>query len=91
MSNTIRQLSPSANLFPLIHFRSCSARKEFPSFVRAVNARNWQWAADELKYVDGKKKGMLSDCWTQLHGDPVGTDDGRLERPEEIYMMIREG
>jgi hypothetical protein len=29
--------------------------------------------------------------WRQLGGDPAGTDDGKLERPEEIAQMMREG
>ncbi len=53
---------------------------EFPSFVKAVNLQDWEWAADELKYVDGKKKDKLSDYWKQT-GD----------RAKEIVKMIREG
>ncbi len=66
-------------------------RKLFPSFVKAVNRQDWQRAADELKYSDGLKKDKLSPYWTQLHGDPDGKDDGRLERPEEIYKMLTAG
>jgi hypothetical protein len=29
--------------------------------------------------------------WRELGGDSVGTDDGRLERPEEIAAMLRNG
>lgn len=32
-----------------------------------------------------------SEYWRQLGGDPGGTDDGKLERPEEIAAMLREG
>ncbi len=63
----------------------------FPSFVAAVRRQDWRRAADELKYSNGLKKDKLSDYWTQLHGDPDGTDDKRLERPEENYKMLVEG
>lgn len=66
-------------------------RKGFPSFVAAVNRGDWQRAADELKYANGLTKNKLSGYWTQLHGDPEGIDDGKLERPEEIYQMLVEG
>lgn len=62
--------------------------RTFPSFVRAVKRQDWQRAADELKYVDGLKKVRLSLYWTQLHGDPDGIDDGKFERPEEVYKML---
>jgi len=29
--------------------------------------------------------------YAQLGGDPPGTDDGKLERPEELARMMREG
>ena len=32
-----------------------------------------------------------SKMYTQLGGDPPGTDDGKLERPEELARMMREG
>lgn len=64
---------------------------EFPSFVKAVNAQDWQRAADELKYANGLKKDKLSGYWQQLHGDPDGTDDKRVERPEENYKLLVEG
>jgi lysozyme len=32
-----------------------------------------------------------SKLYRQLGGDPPGTDDGRLERPEELARMMREG
>lgn len=65
--------------------------KGFPSFVKAVNVQDWQLAADELKYSNGKIKNKLSDYWKQLHGDPDGADDGKLERPEEIYKALVNG
>lgn len=59
-------------------------QKGFPSFVRAVSAKDWQRAADEIKYSNGQKKDKLSDYWLQLHGD-----EGR---PGEIYrMLVEEG
>lgn len=63
----------------------------FPSLCRAVNAGDWQRAADELKYVNGLTKTKLSAYWTQLHGDPDGQDDGRTVRPERIYRMLADG
>ena len=65
--------------------------KEFPSFCKAVNRGDWQRAADELKYTNGLTKKKLSAYWTQLHGDPDGTDDGKKERPETIYKMLVDG
>ena len=32
-----------------------------------------------------------SKMYAQLGGDPPGTDDGKLERPEELARMMREG
>jgi len=32
-----------------------------------------------------------SKMYAQLGGDPPGADDGRLERPEELARMMREG
>ena len=66
-------------------------KKSFPAFVHAVERKCWQWAADELKYADGIKKGKLSLYWTQLHGDPDWTDDKKVERPEENYKLLVEG
>jgi len=65
--------------------------KGFPSFCHAVNIGDWQGAADELKYADGRRKTKLSLYWTQLHGDPDGQDDRKRERPETIYRMLVEG
>lgn len=66
-------------------------KNDFPNFIAAINRRDFQRAADELKYVDGLKKDRLSMYWSQLHGDTDGTDDGIKERPEEIYHMIQKG
>jgi hypothetical protein len=55
---------------------------------RRRNRYDWQRAADEIKYSNGLTKNKLSEYWKQLGGDPVGRDDGRLERPEEIYKML---
>jgi lysozyme len=49
---------------------------------KAINSGNWRAAAEAIRH---------SLYWKQLGGDPPGTDDGKLERPEEIYKMIREG
>lgn len=80
-----RQMALIDLLFNMGKFR---VNHKFPAFCHNVNIEDWQGAADELKYANGKTKGKLSDYWVQLHGDPDGTDDGKLERPEEIYEMI---
>ena len=56
--------------------------KKFVNTNAAINRGDWAAAAE------GIKKSLY---WKQLGGDPPGTDDGRLERPEEIYQMIKEG
>jgi len=61
---------------------------KFPTFVHNVNIEDWQAAADELKYTNGKTKTKQSSYWIQLHGDPDRTDDGKKERPETIYEML---
>jgi len=65
-------------------------KNKFPSFCTAVDDQQWERAANELKYTDGQKKTKLSAYWTQLHGDPDGTDDKKTERPEEIYRLLME-
>lgn len=55
---------------------------KFRKMRAAVNLQNWGRAADEL---------MDSRYYRQLGGDPAGTDDGRLERSEEIIRMLKEG
>jgi GH24 family phage-related lysozyme (muramidase) len=57
----------------------------FPSFVHNINREAWQDAADDLKYVNGRKKTQLSKYWLQLHGERHNS------RPAEVYEMIREG
>lgn len=47
-----------------------------------INAGNWLAASEEIRQ---------SLYYTQLGGDPPGTDDGKLERPEEIARMLKEG
>jgi len=61
---------------------------KFPTFVHNINIGDFQGAADELKYTNGKTKTTLSKYWTDLHGDADGTDDGKKERPETIYEML---
>lgn len=56
--------------------------REFKRFLIAVRTGDWKAAADEIR---------ASKYYRQLGGDPVGTDDGRLERPEEIMRMIETG
>jgi hypothetical protein len=50
--------------------------------IADINAGQWARAAEDLRD---------SAYWRQLGGDPKGTDDGKLERPEEIAAMLREG
>ena len=54
----------------------------FKNTNKAINEGRWGDAAHGLSH---------SQYWKQLGGDPDGTDDGKLERPEEIAMMIQEG
>lgn len=56
--------------------------RKFTNTNHAINRGEWELAANGIK---------RSLYWTQLGGDPPGTDDGKLERPEEIAQMIREG
>lgn len=56
--------------------------KKFGNTTAAINEGRWNDAAE------GIKKSLY---WKQLGGDPPGTDDGKLERPEEIYRMLKEG
>lgn len=54
----------------------------FKRMRRAIAAGDWIEAANQVND---------SDYWRQLGGDPKGQDDGKLERPEEIAAMLREG
>lgn len=56
--------------------------RKFKNFLRAVRLGMWDVAAGEIR---------ASKYYRQLGGDPVGMDDGRLERPEEIAYMIESG
>jgi len=56
--------------------------KKFVNTNAAINRGDWAAAAE------GIRKSLY---WKQLGGDPPGTDDGKLERPEEIHQMIKEG
>jgi hypothetical protein len=53
----------------------------FTNMRRAINP-DWDEAAEQVRD---------SLYWRQLGGDPVGTDDGKTERPEVIYKMLKEG
>ena len=49
-------------------------------------------AAIAARDVEGVCRHMRSSKWyRQLGGDPEGTDDGKLERPEALIDMFREG
>jgi len=54
----------------------------FINTIAAINTGRWEDAAA------GVRKSLY---WKQLGGDPPGTDDGKLERPEEIADMIEVG
>ena len=56
--------------------------QKFKRFLAAVRVGNWKAAADEIR---------ASKYYRQLGGDPAGTDDGKLERSEEVAYMILEG
>lgn len=55
---------------------------KFKRMHLAIEAGNWNEAAEQVRD---------SEYWRQLGGDPKGTDDGKLERPEEIAAMLRKG
>jgi len=49
-------------------------------------------AAIAARDVEGVCQHMRSSKWyRQLGGDPIGTDDGKEERPEHLIKMFREG
>jgi lysozyme len=54
----------------------------FKKMRNAIISGDWNEAANQIQD---------SAYWRQLGGDPKGTDDGKLERPEEVAMMLREG
>jgi lysozyme len=54
----------------------------FRKMRKAIIAGDWNEAAEQVRD---------SAYWRQLGGDPIGTDDGRTERPERIAAMLREG
>ncbi len=49
---------------------------------RHIEAGHFEEAARQIE---------KSKMYAQLGGDPPGTDDGKLERPEELAQMMREG
>jgi len=55
---------------------------KFKKMRKAIEAEDWEEAANQVND---------SVYWRQLGGDPAGTDDGKLERPEEIAQMLRIG
>jgi lysozyme len=55
---------------------------KFVTTNKAINEGRWDDAAE------GIRKSLY---WKQLGGDPPGTDDGKLERPEEIAKLLGEG
>ena len=60
----------------------CAGLRKFKRFLAAVRDGQWGAAAAEIR---------ASRYYGQLGGDPAGTDDGRLERPEEVARMIETG
>lgn len=89
--NAISETRRNALIDLIVNMGTGRLVHSFPSFVNAVNRRDWQRAADELKYVNGVTKKIISKYWQQLHGDPDGQDDGRESRPEEIYRLLVDG
>lgn len=57
----------------------------------AAGFHNTNLAINEGRWEDAAKGLRKSLYWRQLGGDPEGTDDGKLERPEEIAQMLIEG
>lgn len=56
--------------------------RKFGKFIANIRHHDWEKAAAEIR---------SSKYYRQLGGDPAGTDDGILERPEEIMQIIRTG
>jgi len=56
--------------------------KKFKNFLRAI------YDQDVTRMVAEMKNSIW---YGQLGGDPPGTDDGRLERPEELIKMMEDG
>lgn len=82
---SLSDLRQEALVDVIFNMGASRVKKGFPGLVRAVNIGDFQLAADELKYVDGKKKGKLSAYWVQLSGDREDS------RPSEIYDMLLSG
>lgn len=55
---------------------------KFKKMIVAIGKGDWDEAAHQVND---------SAYWRQLGGDPAGTNDGKLERPEEIAQLLREG
>ncbi len=55
---------------------------KFKKMRAAIGKGDWNEAAHQVND---------SEYWRELGGDPAGTDDGKLERPEEIAQMLRVG
>ena len=55
---------------------------KFKKMRKAITVGDWNEAANQVRD---------SVYWKQLGGDPIDTDDGKFERPEEIAQMLREG
>lgn len=55
---------------------------KFKKMIKAIGNGDWNEAAHQVND---------SEYWRELGGDPAGTDDGKLERPEAIAQMLRVG
>ena len=75
--NEARQAALTDFVYQLGYTRA----SRFTNMRRAINP-DWDEAAEQVRD---------SLYWRQLGGDPVGTDDGKTERPEVIYKMLKEG
>lgn len=69
-------------LVDMVFNLGASGVMEFRKMRAAIDRGDWSEAAEQVRD---------SAYWRQLGGDPGGTDDGKLERPEEIAQMLREG
>jgi GH24 family phage-related lysozyme (muramidase) len=81
------------------HFNDFSERRQaalidmiFNLGVKGVMAfRKMRAAIDEGNWNEAAHQVNDSAYWRELGGDPMGTDDGKFERPEEIAKMLRDG
>lgn len=71
-----------AALIDFVYNLGATRAMKFTRMRRAIAAGDWDEAAEQLRD---------SAYWRQLGGDPIGTDDGKTERPEVIFRILKEG